>query len=75
MERNEPVSKVLVYYRGPGDQTRIHDIPNGLQLLGKRALYDCVSSPGDSTPEQSTPPYGCTKNWSTHVTFPACWNG
>jgi hypothetical protein len=75
VERDEPVRKVLVYYRGPGDQTRIHDIPNGLQIIAKKVKYNCDASPGKPAPMQDTPPYGCAENWGTHVTFPSCWNG
>ena len=70
----ESVSGVNVYYRAPGDQTQIADIPKGLQLLGTREQYVCN---GDGTGDglQSTPVYGCNERWGTRVTFPWCWNG
>ena len=33
VERYEPVRRITVYYRAPGDQTEIRRIPKGLQLL------------------------------------------
>jgi hypothetical protein len=74
VERSESVSGVNVYYKAPGDQTKIRAIPKGLQLLGTRKLYVCN---GDGTGDglQSTPVYGCNKDWSTSVIFPRCWNG
>ena len=74
VERYESVSGVNVYYRAPGDQTKIANIPKGLQLLGTREQYVC-SGDGSGDGLQSTPVYGCNKDWSTSVTFPWCWNG
>jgi len=70
----ESVSGVNVYYRAPGDQTQIADVPEGLQLLGTREQYVCN---GDGTGDglQSTPVYSCNERWGTRVTFPWCWNG
>ena len=77
VERNEPNTDTILYYRAPGDKTKVNALPNGLQLIATKpgVSYDCGSSPGDTMPSQSTPPYGCTQNWSTHVRFPACWSG
>lgn len=75
VERYESVPNVIVYYRAPGDQTKVVDMPRGLQLLGNKTLYNCGASPGDTSPTQSTPPYSCQGNWATQVRFPACWNG
>jgi hypothetical protein len=74
VERYESVTGVNVYYRAPGDQTKIKAIPKGLQLLGTREQYVCN---GDRTGGgfQSTPVYGCNKPWATDVIFPWCWNG
>jgi hypothetical protein len=83
-ESNEPVPNAIVYYRGPeADDSRIVDIPRGLELIGKNDLnvlgaevqYNCGASPGDTAPLQATPPYYCTDNWATHVRFPRCWDG
>lgn len=74
VERYESVSDVNVYYRAPGDQTKIKAIPKGLQLIGTREQYVCNDDrTGDGL--QSTPVYGCNKSWATRVTFPTCWNG
>ena len=74
VERDESVSGVNVYYRAPGDQTKIADVPEGLQLLGTREQYVCNSDrTGDGL--QSTPVYGCNERWGTRVVFPWCWNG
>ena len=75
VEGNEPSSVAAVYYRVPGDQTTIVNIPEGLQLIANKVSYNCAASPGNTQPMQSTPPYGCTRNWATHITFPSCWNG
>ena len=83
VERYEYVPSAIVYYRAPGDQTKIVNIPHGMNLIGKRDTtnnmeelsYNCGASPGDTSPLQSTPPYKCTENWGTHLTFPRCWDG
>jgi hypothetical protein len=69
VERGEPVLKVTVYYRAPGNQREVRDIPTGLQLLGTVEEYNC-----NEGPFRATPPYGCTGEWSTRVIFPDCWN-
>jgi len=74
VERYESVSGVNVYYRAPGDQTKIADVPKGIQLLGTREQYVC-NDDGSGSGLQSTPVYGCNKDWSTSVIFPWCWNG
>jgi hypothetical protein len=74
VERDESVSGVNVYYRAPGDQTQIADVPKGLQLLGTREQYVC-NGDGTGAGLQSTPVYGCNQRWGTRVTFPWCWNG
>jgi hypothetical protein len=83
VERYEPVPNAIIYYRAPGDQSRVVDIPNGMQLLGRNdpsrfgaeVLYSCGSSPGDAQPTQATPPYKCKENWATLIRFPRCWDG
>jgi len=76
VERYESVKGVNVYYRAPGDQTKIKAIPTGLQLLATKqsamvsgAKYNC-----NAGPFQDTPPYGCRTNWSTSINFPDCIN-
>jgi hypothetical protein len=76
MERYESVKGVNVYYRAPGDQTKIKAIPTGLQLLATKqsamvsgAKYNC-----NKGPFQDTPPYGCRTTWSTSINFPDCLN-
>ena len=73
VERYEPVKGVNVYYRAPGDQTKIKAIPKGLQLLGTREQYVCKGD-GTGSGLRSTPVYGCTGTWATNVTFPDCIN-
>ncbi len=73
VERNEPVRGVNVYYRAPGDQTRVKDIPTGLKLIAEEQRYKCGGAPGDSAPEQSTPPYGCKQNWGTRLISPTAY--
>ena len=83
VERYEPVPNAIIYYRAPGDQTKVADIPRGMQLLGKNdpsrpgaeILYSCGSSPGDTSPTQASPPYNCKQNWATQIRFPRCWDG
>jgi Domain of unknown function (DUF1996) len=75
VEQNEPVSGVDVYYRGPGNQRQIHDIPDGLQMVAHGAKYNCGAGPLNPSPFQSSPVYSCTQNWGTSVTFPACYDG
>lgn len=75
VERYESVPSAIIYYRAPGDQTQIADIPNGLQLLATKAQYNCGGSPDNPQPFQNVPVYSCTTNWGTHVRFPRCWNG
>ena len=74
VERYESVSGVNVYYRSPGDPTKIANVPKGLQLLGTSKQYVCDDD-GSGDGLQSTPVYGCNKSWSTSVAFPSCWNG
>ena len=76
VERYESVKGVNIYYRAPGDQTKIKAIPTGLQLLATRqsamvsgAKYNC-----NKGPFQDTPPYGCRTTWSTSINFPDCIN-
>jgi hypothetical protein len=73
VEQNETVSRVAVYYRAPGDQTKVQAVPKGLQLLGTRTEYRCDNTSGEE-PFQDSPPYGCRSNWDTKVTFGDCWN-
>lgn len=83
VERDENVPNTIVYYRDPGDHSTLTEIPRGMELIGKNDLntsrlevaYSCGSSPGDTSPHQEAPPYDCTINWATHVTFPRCWDG
>jgi hypothetical protein len=70
VEQNEPVHRIAVYYRAPGDQTQVRRIPTGLQLLGTDEKYNC----GTDGTFQETPPYGCQDSWTTRVVFPDCWN-
>jgi uncharacterized protein DUF1996 len=69
VERGEPVSRVSVYYRAPGNQKQVRAIPQGLQLVGVKEEYSC-----NDRPFRNTPPYGCNKGWATRVIFPDCWN-
>lgn len=69
VEQGEPVENVAVYYRAPGDQTDIQDIPTGLQIVGGDPEYSCGGGPF-----QGEPPYGCSQEWSTRVVFPDCWD-
>jgi Domain of unknown function (DUF1996) len=73
VERNEPVRRVSVYYRAPGDQRQIRAIPTGLQILALDQQYRCNTGPGEE-PFRETPPYGCRQPWDTRVIFPDCWN-
>ena len=77
VERYEDSQTSILYYRAPGDKTKVHALPDGLQLIARQAglSYNCGSSPGDTQPSQLTPPYGCTTNWATHMRFPTCWSG
>jgi uncharacterized protein DUF1996 len=72
-ERYEPVKRVAVYYRAPGNQRQIRDIPTGLQLLGSDYSFRCDNTRGEE-PFQATPPYGCRDGYDTRVHFPDCWN-
>jgi hypothetical protein len=74
VERYESVRGVNVYYRAPGDQTEISDVPKGIQLLGTREEYICDGD-GSGDGLQSLPVYGCNKDWATSIIFPSCWNG
>jgi len=74
VELYESVRGVNVYYRAPGDQTQIADVPKGIQLLGTREEYVCDGD-GSGDGLQSIPVYGCNKDWATSVIFPSCWNG
>jgi len=74
VEREESVSGVNIYYRAPGDQTKIKAIPTGLQLLATRqsanvsgAKYNC-----NKGPFQDSPPYSCRTSWATSINFPDC---
>ena len=69
VERNEPVLKLAVYYRAPGDQRQLRPIPTGLQLLATDQEYNCNDGSW-----RDTPPYSCGGEWATRVIFPDCWN-
>jgi uncharacterized protein DUF1996 len=69
VERNEPVIRVGVYYRAPGDQTEVRRIPRGLELLGTQKMYNCNDGRW-----QDSPVYSCRDNWAVSVKFPDCWN-
>jgi hypothetical protein len=45
VEANEPVSRVAVYYRAPGNPTTIRPIPTGLQLIAHEQRYNCNEGP------------------------------
>ena len=77
VEKNEPVAESILYYRAAGDQTVVHALPNGIELIARAqgVGYNCGATPLNAVAFQDTPPYGCTQNWATHVRFPACWNG
>ena len=77
VERYEDNRTGLIYYRVPGDDAKVNAIPEGLQLIAKQPglTYNCGSEPLDAAESQTTPPYDCTQNWSTHLRFPACWDG
>src|SRR5829696_270715 len=63
---------VDLYYRAPGDQTQIQDIPTGLEIVATDEKYHCGSAPSGKLTE--TPPYGCTQNWNTLLFFEDCWD-
>jgi hypothetical protein len=69
VERGEPVLKVTVYYRAPGDQTEVRAIPTGLQLIAEKQEYSC-----NGRSFRDTPPFGCAGAWATRLIFPDCWN-
>ena len=83
VERYEPNTQTAVYYRAPGDQTKVRDIPHGLQMIGKHnptngfpeLFYGCGGSPGKKGTVTTSPPYGCTSNWGVSVRFPRCYDG
>ena len=77
VERNESVKGVNVYYRAPGDQTKIKAIPKGLQLLATKQSESSVSGTKyncNEGPFQDSPPYSCRTNWATSIAFPDCIN-
>ena len=77
VERDESVKGVNVYYRAPGDQTKIKAIPKGLQLLATKQSGSLVSGTKyncNEGPFRDTPPYGCRSNWATSIAFPDCIN-
>lgn len=67
---DESVRGVNVYYRGPGDQSEVSNLPRGLQLLGTEQQYNC-----ERGVHQASPVYSCDGNFQTRVIFPDCWNG
>ena len=68
VERNEPVHRVAVYYRAPGNQRAIRPLPRGLQFLAHRQEYSC-----NEALFRDSPVYGCIREFSTRMTFPDCW--
>jgi len=54
-----------VYYRAPGDQTKVKAIPLGLQLLATQERYNR----NPPAPFRDTPPYKCTDTWTTSINF------
>lgn len=84
VERYEDVPNIIVYYRDPGDHgINLVGFQRGMELIAKNdptnkfaeIQYSCASGPGKTTGKQATPPYDCTANWATHITFPRCWDG
>lgn len=64
----EDIRGVNVYYRAPGDQTKIRAMPTGLQLLGTQEKYNC----GRGSTFTQYPQYACKGTWATQVSFPDC---
>ena len=74
MERNEPVKGANVYYRGPGDQTKIMDIPQGMQLIATPSRWLIVQRRQMHRQRKTcrdTPPYGCRTDWTTRSSSPS----
>jgi uncharacterized protein DUF1996 len=66
---------LFVYYRGLGDQTKVVDIPRGLQLIGNESSGDVTYRCGDKVGLQEVP-YGCKSGlFGIIIHFPDCWNG
>ncbi len=78
----EPAS-VTFYAQAPGDQTKVENIPGGLELIGNVTTGDNPEVGRDigvtyrcgEDPTQPEPPYGCDRNVRLTVDFPNCWDG
>jgi len=66
------LESIDAYYRAPGDQKQVKDIPTGLEIIAKHPKYHCESwSTGRF---EDTPPYSCKGRWNTQLQFPDCWD-
>ena len=80
VERNESVKGVNVYYRAPGDPTKIKAIPKGLQLLATKqsanvsgAKYNCNEGPFQNTRFTAVGPVGPRRSTSPTASTRAVW--
>jgi hypothetical protein len=70
---NEPVKAVNIYYRAPGDQRYVQNLPVGTELLTPDQSFRCNTGPGEE-PFEATPGvvYNCNQDFGIRLDFPDC---
>ncbi|MDQ3591169.1 MAG: DUF1996 domain-containing protein, partial [Actinomycetota bacterium] len=70
---NEPVKAVNIYYRAPGDERYVQNLPVGTELLTPDQSFRCNTGPGEE-PFEATPGvvYNCNQDFGIRLDFPDC---
>jgi hypothetical protein len=69
------IRTAVVYYEDHGDQSKVEDIPRGLELIGSEEVSQ-VSFGCDGPAIMDDPPATCAESeFRIAVMFPDCWNG
>jgi hypothetical protein len=66
--------KVSLYYQAPGDQTKVKNVVDGLQVITDENIGDVDYRCGANA-DTEKPPYGCKADgFRIRLHFPDCWN-
>jgi hypothetical protein len=66
--------KVSLYYQAPGDQTKVRNVVDGLQVITDENIGDVDYRCGANA-DTEKPPYGCkAAGFRIRLHFPDCWN-
>jgi hypothetical protein len=66
--------RVSLYYQAPGDQTKVKNVVDGLQIITDESIGDVDYRCGTNA-DTEKPPYGCkAAKFRIRLHFPDCWN-